>query len=279
MKRALAAPCLSEDPAELVELAVAAEAAGFDGFFLWDHMVFANDGDGPAIIDPWLVLALIAARTERIAIGTMITPVSRRRPWVLARQTATLDIISGGRLILGVGLGSPTYGDFGIFGEETDPKRRGEMLDEGLAILDGLWSGERFSFAGEHYQLDPVRFLPRPVQRPRIPVWVGGVLPNVKPLQRAARWDGWVPIRWVDGVLTAPSPADIADAVAVVATREASAAGYDFAVWADVASSPADVAGIITTYEAVGATWWIETARPGDGWLAGLQHRVTQGAR
>ena len=277
MKQALAAPCLSADPAELVELAVAAEAAGFDGFFLWDHMVFANDGEGPAIIDPWLVLALIAARTERIAIGTMITPVSRRRPWVLARQTATLDIISGGRLILGVGLGSPTYGDFGIFGEETDPKRRGEMLDEGLTILDGLWSGERFSFAGRHYQLDPVRFLPRPVQRPRIPVWVGGVLPNIKPLQRAARWDGWVPIRWVDGVLTAPSPADIADAVAVVSAREGTSEGYDYAVWADVARSPAAVATEVAEYAGAGATWWIETARPGDGWLAGLRHRVTQG--
>ncbi len=278
MKRGVAAPCFAEDPYELVELAVQAEAAGFDGFFLWDHILFANDGDGPAIIDPWLVLALIAARTRRIVIGTMITPVSRRRPWVLARQTATLDLLSNGRLVLGVGLGSPAHGDFGIFGDETDPRVRAELLDEGLAVLSGLWSGDRFSYAGKHYQLGPVRFLPTPVQRPRIPVWVGGVLPNRRPLQRAAAWDGWVPIQWVDGVLTKPAVADIRDARAEVARVRGSVDGYDLAVWAEVASAPETLADEVGEYAAAGATWWIETARPGVGWLAGLRQRIEQQA-
>lgn len=115
LHRAIACPCFAEDPEELIELGVSAEKTGFDGFFIWDHIVFANEGDGPPIIDPWLVLAVVAARTSVIKIGTMVTPVSRRRPWVLARQTASLDVLSRGRLILGVGLGSPPHGDFGIF--------------------------------------------------------------------------------------------------------------------------------------------------------------------
>ena len=176
--RGVAVPNFGDEPAGLIELGVAAEQAGFDGFFLWDHIVFSNSGDGPPIIDPWLVLAVVAARTSRIKLGTMITPVPRRRPWQLARQIASLDRLSGGRVILGVGIGSPAYGDHGIFHEPTGDRVRADMLDEGLAVLAGLWSGERFSYAGEHYTVDPVRFTPVPVQRPRVPIWVGGVLPN-----------------------------------------------------------------------------------------------------
>ena len=177
MQRGVAIPCFGTDPAALIRLGVAAEAAGFDGFFVWDHIVFSNTGDGPPILDPWVVLAAVASRTERIRLGTMITPVPRRRPWQLARQTATLDVLSGGRMILGVGIGSPAYGDFGIFGEPTGERDRAELLDEGLAVLAGLWTGEKFSYRGRHFSVDPVRFTPTPVQRPRIPVWVGGVLP------------------------------------------------------------------------------------------------------
>jgi alkanesulfonate monooxygenase SsuD/methylene tetrahydromethanopterin reductase-like flavin-dependent oxidoreductase (luciferase family) len=277
MKRALAAPCLSSDPAELVELAVRAEEAGFDGFFLWDHILFANDGNGPDVVDPWMVLAVIAARTRYLTIGTMITPVSRRRPWVLARQTATLDLLSGGRLVLGVGIGSPAEGDFGRFGEETDPVRRAEMLDEGLAILDGLWSGERFAFAGKYFQLDEVRFRPRPVQRPRVPVWVGGTLPLRRPMSRAARWDGAVPIRWADRRLARPSVADIAAVRDQVVAERGSVDEFSIAVWAEVAEDPARVAGELSEYAGAGATWWIETAKPEEGWLDGLRARVRRG--
>jgi alkanesulfonate monooxygenase SsuD/methylene tetrahydromethanopterin reductase-like flavin-dependent oxidoreductase (luciferase family) len=277
VRRGLAVPNFAEDPADLIELGVAAERAGFDGFFLWDHIVFSNTGDGPPIVDPWLVLAAVATATSRIRIGTMITPVPRRRPWQLARQTATLDVLSGGRLILGVGIGSPAYGDFGIFHEPSGDRERAERLDEGLAILDGLWSGETFSYAGTHFAVDPVRFTPRPVQRPRIPVWVGGVLPALRPVARAARWDGMVPIRYAGGRLTVVSPADIAAVRGqFAATRPADTA--DFVVWADVADDPGAAAAVIRPYEAAGATWWLECSRPdADGWRKAIQERVAAG--
>lgn len=274
MRRALAAPCFADDPQELVDLGVAAETAGFDGFFLWDHLMFANDGNGPSIVDPWLVLALIAARTQRITIGTMITPISRRRPAVLARQTATLDLISHGRLILGVGIGSPAQGDFGMFGDETDPVVRAEMLDEGMTILDALWSGERVDYYGQHYTVDGARFRPRPAQRPRIPMWVGGTLPRRKPMSRAARWDGAVPITWADGRLARPSVAQIAGVRDQLLAQRGHLDGFDLAVWAEVADDPAAVAAELPAYTRAGATWWIETAKPEPGWLAGLQRRM-----
>jgi alkanesulfonate monooxygenase SsuD/methylene tetrahydromethanopterin reductase-like flavin-dependent oxidoreductase (luciferase family) len=219
----------------------------------------------------------VAARTSRIRLGTMITPVPRRRPWQLARQSATLDVLSGGRLILGVGIGSPAYGDFGIFHEPTGDRERAELLDEGLAILDGLWTGEPFSYSGRHYTVDRVRFRPRPVQRPRIPVWVGGILPAARPIARAARWDGMVPIRYTDGRLTAVSPADIADIRARFAeTRPVD--GADFVVWADVAGDPGGAAEVIRPYEEAGATWWLECCRPDEpGWWKGIQQRVAAG--
>src|SRR5579875_11152 len=141
MQRAIAAPCFGEDPASFVELATAAEERGFDAFFVWDHVQYSDEVAGPPILDPWALLALIAARTSRIRIGTMVTPVSRRRPWVLARQCITVDRVSNGRLILGVGLGSPADGDFARFGDEADARVRAELLDEGLAVWRGLCSG------------------------------------------------------------------------------------------------------------------------------------------
>jgi alkanesulfonate monooxygenase SsuD/methylene tetrahydromethanopterin reductase-like flavin-dependent oxidoreductase (luciferase family) len=278
LRHGITVPNFAENPADLIDLGVAAEQAGFDGFFLWDHIVFSNTGDGPPIADPWQVLAAVATRTSRIRIGTMITPVPRRRPWQLARQTATLDVLSGGRLILGVGIGSPAYGDFGIFHEPTGDRARADLLDEGLAVLDGLWTGEPFSYAGQHYTVDRVRFRPRPVQRPRIPVWVGGVLPAARPVARAARWDGMVPIRYTGRRLTPVSPADIGDVRARFAENR-SPDGADFAVWADVAADPRDLPEITRPYEEAGATWWLESARPDEpGWWEGLQRRVAAGA-
>jgi alkanesulfonate monooxygenase SsuD/methylene tetrahydromethanopterin reductase-like flavin-dependent oxidoreductase (luciferase family) len=204
--------------------------------------------------------------------------VPRRRPWQLARQSATLDVLSGGRLILGVGIGSPAYGDFGIFHEPTGDRERAELLDEGLAILDGLWTGEPFSYSGQHYTVDRVRFRPRPVQRPRIPVWVGGILPAARPIARAARWDGMVPIRYsAAGRLTPASPADIADVRAkFAATRPVD--GADFVVWADVAQDPGATAEDIRPYEEAGATWWLESCRPDEpGWWKNIQQRVAAG--
>jgi alkanesulfonate monooxygenase SsuD/methylene tetrahydromethanopterin reductase-like flavin-dependent oxidoreductase (luciferase family) len=278
IQHGIAVPNFAEDPAELIEMGVAAEQSGFDGFFLWDHIVFSDSGAGPPIVDPWLVLAVIAARTSRIKLGTMITPVPRRRPWQLARQTATLDVLSGGRLILGVGIGSPAYGDFGIFHEPTGERERAELLDEGLAVLAGLWTGERFAHDGEHFTVEPVRFRPRPVQQPRIPVWVGGVLPSVRPIQRASRWDGMVPIRWTDGQLTRVSPDDIADVRDRIGAARGSTDGIDLVVWAEIEPAPAELPQILAPYEQAGTTWWIESARPGDkDWQDGVRQRIAPG--
>jgi alkanesulfonate monooxygenase SsuD/methylene tetrahydromethanopterin reductase-like flavin-dependent oxidoreductase (luciferase family) len=291
LQRGIAIPCFAEDPMELAELGIKAEHAGFDGFFLWDHIVFSNTGDGPPIVDPWLVLAVVASRTSRIRLGTMITPVPRRRPWQLAKETATLDRLSDGRLILGVGIGSPAYGDFGIFHEPTGQRDRAELLDEGLDVMAGLWSGERFSYQGKHFTLEPVRFTPPPVQRPRIPVWVGGVLPAPRPIARAARWDGMVPIRFAGGSLIRPSAADIADTGARIAAARLTAGSpaataapgsrpdpdFDLVVWAEIALEPAAVPEIARPYQASGATWWIETAKPEPRWWEGAQERVASG--
>jgi alkanesulfonate monooxygenase SsuD/methylene tetrahydromethanopterin reductase-like flavin-dependent oxidoreductase (luciferase family) len=219
----------------------------------------------------------VATRTSRIKLGTMITPVPRRRPWQLARQTASLDVLSGGRLILGVGIGSPAYGDFGIFHEPSGDRIRADLLDEGLDIMAGLWTGEEFSYQGEHYTVDSVRFRPRPVQQPRIPVWVGGILPGTRPVNRAARWDGMVPIRYTDGKLARVSAGDIADVGARIAAARGSADGVDLVVWAEVAEDPADVPAIAGPYQEAGTTWWIESARPGEGWWEDVQRRVAAG--
>ena len=277
IRRAMAAPCFAEDPMDLVTLAVEAERAGFAGFFLWDHVSFGNDGLGPAIHDPWAVLSVAAARTSSILLGPMITPVPRRRPWVLARQTTTLDRLAGGRTVFGAGIGSPAHGDFGVFGDATDDRVRAAMLDEGLAVLAGLWTGEPFEFSGTHYSVDRVRFRPAPVQRPRIPVWVGGVLPARRPMLRASRWDGAVPITYADGRLARPSAADIAGVRDLVLAERGSLDGYDLAVWAEVADDPAAVLAELPSYADAGATWWIETARPEPGWYPALLRRIARG--
>jgi alkanesulfonate monooxygenase SsuD/methylene tetrahydromethanopterin reductase-like flavin-dependent oxidoreductase (luciferase family) len=175
---------------------------------------------------------------------------------------------------MGVGIGSPARGDFALFDDEDDAVLRAEMLDEGLAVLDALWSGERVDWHGKHYTVDGARFLPRPAQRPRIPVWVGGTLPNKRPMSRAARWDGAVPITWADGRLARPSAAQIAGVRDHVVAERGHLDGFDLAVWAEVADDPAAVATELPAYAQAGATWWIETAKPESGWLEGLEARI-----
>src|ERR671919_1691372 len=156
------------DPALVARLSAEAEEAGWDGIFLWDHVHWRE----PVleVADAWITLAAIAAATQTIRLGPMVTPLARRRPVKVARETATLDRLSGGRLTLGVGLGSNRFGhEFSITGEEIDEKRRAGMLDESLEILVAAWSGETVHHRGEHYTVDGMLFLPRPVQRPGVP--------------------------------------------------------------------------------------------------------------
>ena len=165
------------DPREAAEMAAAAEAAGWDGVFTWDGIAI-GPGD---TYDPWVVMAAMAMRTERVRLGAIVTPPARRRPWKLAREAMTLDRLCGGRLVLPVGLGALDDAAFGNVGEPTDARTRAELLDESLAILEGLWSGEAFGFAGRHHRFGPMTFRPTPVQQPRIPVWVVGAWPASAP--------------------------------------------------------------------------------------------------
>ncbi|HTT95846.1 MAG TPA: LLM class flavin-dependent oxidoreductase [Solirubrobacterales bacterium] len=235
------------DPRVLVELARRAERSGWDGFFLWDHVNYRPPVG--AVADAWIALAAIAGATERIRIGPMVTPLSRRRIQKVARETVTLDRLSDGRLTLGVGLGSPRNGELEPFGEEVDPRRRADLLDQGLDRLASFWAGE---------------FEPGPVQSPRIPVWVAGRWKTRRrPLERAVRWDGFFPI----GL---PDPAALARVAEEVARLRPGAEGaFDLAV--EIA--PGDAAA---PWEEAGATW-VLTAFGAEARLAEVEAAIEAG--
>jgi alkanesulfonate monooxygenase SsuD/methylene tetrahydromethanopterin reductase-like flavin-dependent oxidoreductase (luciferase family) len=236
VKHAIDVPPFGElaDPRVLAELAGAAEAGGWDGFFLWDHIVHRSPAR--AIADPWVALAAIASATSRVRIGPMITPLSRRRVQKLARETVTLDLLSSGRLTMGVGLGSARNGELEPFGEVADPRERAQLLDRGLAELARYWSGD---------------FEPVPVQQPRIPVWVAGEWPHRRPLRRALNWDGYFPI----GL---PGPDALAELTAEIAQQRPGGGG------SDGGTSPGGAFDVIVElapdadpgpWERAGATW------------------------
>lgn len=213
------------DPRVLIELAVAAEASGWDGVFLWDHIV--HRPPVRAVADPWVAMSAIAARTERLRLGPMVTPLSRRRVQKVARETLTLDHLSGGRLTFGVGLGSSNTAELEPFGEVSDPRERARLLDQRLSRLAELWGGE---------------FEPPPVQQPRIPVWVAGRWPKRRPLARALEWDGFFPIE-------VPGPDALAELAAEIAARRPAAAGrFDLVVEVE----PGDA---FEPWARAGATW------------------------
>ena len=231
------------DPGVVADLAEEAEAAGWDGMFVWDHMLYrAPVAD---IADPWVTLAAVARATTRLVVGPMVTPVPRRRPHKLARETLSLDRLSGGRLVFGAGLGGDPGRELSALGEETDPVARGRMLDEGLGVLVRLWSGQEVDHRGEWYVADRVTFRPPAASPPRpIPVWLGARRSYTAPLVRAARFDGVFPI----GL---SSPADLTDMLAVVvAHRPGGLEGYDVAVQGTIDESP-------EPWVEAGATWWL----------------------
>jgi alkanesulfonate monooxygenase SsuD/methylene tetrahydromethanopterin reductase-like flavin-dependent oxidoreductase (luciferase family) len=244
------------DPHVLVELACAAERGGWDGVFLWDH-IKAGDWAGP-LVDPWVTLAAIAAATERILLGPMVTPLPRRRPAKLARETVTLDHLSGGRLILGVGTGWPSQEDFADFGDPIDVATRAALLDEALEVLTALWSGEAITHRGEHYTAVGT-FLPTPRQHPRIPIWVGGMWPHRGAFRRAARWDGVFPIE-VDtaGEIVEITPDTLAEIVAFVRANRTDDAPFEVASYGWYSDS-GDRTHTAAAYAQAGATWWMES--------------------
>ncbi len=253
------------DPDSLVELAVTAERHGWDGYLLWDHILGSRQVTFP-IVDSWVVLGAIAHATSGIRIGTAVTPLPRRRPWKVAREVTTLDRLSGGRAILGVGLGNPIDAEYGAFGEPTDPVVLAGRLEEGLTVLDGLLRGEPVHHSGRNYRLDGVAFLPRPVQRPRVPVWVACTWPHRRPLARAARWDGVIVLKTRGDELVPLSASEVAGIATHVRSLRDSQDGFEVAVV--VPGKPEDPAA----YQEAGATWILVT-----GWLDDLPRIVAAG--
>ncbi len=225
----------------LVDLAVAAEEAGWDGFFLWDHIQYEEP---VPLVDAWVALSAVAASTSTIRLGPLITPLPRRRPWKVAREAVTLDHLSRGRLVLGVGLGIDFWGEFGSFGGEagTDAERA-ELLDEGVEIITRLWGGEPVSYDGAPLSVEDAQFLPRPLQQPRIPIWSATLWPAARPgpIRRAARCDGVMP--FTGAPLTPTQAAEVRDA--------------------DEAASPCG-ADQSDEFEASGVTWLVQAAGPED---------------
>jgi alkanesulfonate monooxygenase SsuD/methylene tetrahydromethanopterin reductase-like flavin-dependent oxidoreductase (luciferase family) len=236
------------DPGVLADLAVEAEDAGWDGFFVWDHLLYGPPVE--AIADPWTCCAAIAVRTTRLRFGPMVTPLSRRRPHVLARQAATLDRLSEGRLVLGFGLGDDgEVGELSRFGEETEPRVRAAQLDEGLDLLRELLSGGRVDHDGVHFAARDVRFLPTPARPEGIPFWIGGRFPNRAPLCRAARFDGAF-------VISLPGPEGLAQVrEAVAGARENDLGGFDVVVELPPGDDPGP-------WAAAGATWLLTRVGP-----------------
>lgn len=264
---------------ELIELACEAEDAGWDGVFYWDGINI--EGAGP-MHDPWVVLGAMALRTERVRLGSILTPPARRRPWKLARETVTVDHLSHGRLILPVGLGALDDGGFGKVGEPTDRKTRAELLDESLDILTGLWSGKPFSYNGKHYHLDEMTFLPTPVQSPRIPIWVVGMWGSETSMARALRYDGLLPNkRAVPGEPEAVTPADIREMRAYIDQRRAPEhADAPFDIVSE-GRTPGDdrarAAEMVRPFAEAGATWWTEAMWEAPNDVADVRTRIRQG--
>jgi alkanesulfonate monooxygenase SsuD/methylene tetrahydromethanopterin reductase-like flavin-dependent oxidoreductase (luciferase family) len=245
-------------PTELLACARAAEEAGWDGFFVWDHLYIA---DGTPLHDPWVLLGGVAAVTNRIRLGAMVTPLARRRPWKLAKEIITLDHLSAGRVVVGVGLGAPDA-EFTAFGESADPRARAAALDESLQLLDGFLRGDDVDHHGALFDVR-ARLTPGSVQRPRPPIWVAATWPHRGPLRRAARYEGVFPLG--PGAAGGLAPEQLAE------VRELLGPTADIVVPHDSPAPPAELA-------AAGATWWVFSPAEHHGdWLTQFTRRVADG--
>jgi len=258
------------------DLAEEVEAAGWDGVFVADALAIeAKNFPAMPWYDPWIALAVIAQRTARVRIGTLITPVSRRRPWKLARETATLDHLSNGRLTLGVGLGAADDdGGFYKVGEAMEIKVRAERLDEGLAIMDGLWSGKPFSFSGEHYRVQEMTMLPPPVQSPRIPVWVVGVWQKMKSMRRVLEWDGILPQKYRS--MDRMTPAELREMKRFIDEGRSRTTPFDIVVGGTTpGGNRKQAVKQVRPLAEAGATWWLESSMTLS--MNGLHARIKKG--
>ena len=260
------------DPRLLVELACRAAASGWDGFFVWDHLAYEA---GWAVADPYVSVAAIAASTTRLRFGVLVAALARRRPWKFAREMATLDVLSSGRLVVGVGLGSQGRAEFAAFGEDADPQTRHELIDEGLEIVCGLWSGQPFSYDGRHFQVAESLFVPAPIQQPRPPIWIAGRWPTRRSFRRAARFDGVFPTFEGVGHSERPTPAQLRAVIDyTLARRSAPETAFDVVLEGQSDGPDPELVG---AYEAVGLTWWIEKLGWFRGGLDDMRRRIGQG--
>ncbi|GAA3565688.1 hypothetical protein GCM10022222_56840 [Amycolatopsis ultiminotia] len=234
------------DPAVLVDLAVRAEAAGWDGVFLWDHVVPAQ----PPIADPWTTLGAIAQATSRLRLGPMVTPPARRRPWVLARQAATVARLSRGRLVVGAGIGSDETGDFGRFGDPVDAPVRSARTDEALAVVRAMWAGQQLRHQGDHYRVNLDAAEPEPYP---IPLWTACGSSHPRVVERAAASDGIFP-------LPGPQPPAPEALARIVARVRPSGRPYDVAVSGNASPAWDEPARVdLTALAQAGMTWWMES--------------------
>jgi alkanesulfonate monooxygenase SsuD/methylene tetrahydromethanopterin reductase-like flavin-dependent oxidoreductase (luciferase family) len=249
------------DPRAVATVAVAAEEAGWDALFVWDHVVHDKRARrGQPFGDPWILLTAAALATSRLRLGALVTPVARRRPEQLARLIATLDVLSRGRMIFAAGLGGPIEDEFGSFGDTTDPVVLAERLDEGLGLLERYWSGGPVDHHGRHYQVRDVALLPATVQRPRPPVWIAGYWPHRRPMRRAARWDGAVPLFTTARHGQIPPVDQVRDLVAYICRhREGRQDGeFEIVLGGATPGDPASAGALIEPLADAGATWWDE---------------------
>lgn len=261
MRYAISAPNMT-DPNAIVDIAIEADRAGWDGFFVWDHIQFIRAA-ALDIFDPWTILGAAAYATERIRLGAVVTPVPRRRPWKLAKEITTIDHLSGGRAIVGVGLGWPSDDEFGAFGDETDTRVRASMLDEGLVLLDRFLRGEPVVHEGAYYRID-AHLRPATLQQPRPPIWVAAMGARPGPTQRAARWDGVVP-------LTAEGFALPPDGIAEIARQFKGRDGFEVVAAMVPGATAAE-------YADAGATWLIRGAGPDEpDWPVRLRREAAAG--
>ncbi len=253
MKYGLALPYL---PARsIAELARLAEDCGWDGVFL---------GDAIWTVDPIVSLSAAAMVTQRIRLGTMIIPAPLRIPWKLASETGALDNLSGGRLTLGLGSGAVWMGWQGFPDVVSDTRTRAEMLDETIDILTLLFRGKQFDYDGKHFhlqlsRLDERHFPPRPVQQPRIPLWVVGVWPRMKSMRRALKCDGILPAKMdAQGKFVDLTPQDVRDIRAFFEAERGSATPFDIVVEGRLGQlEPSQAREQLQAWEEAGATWWI----------------------
>jgi alkanesulfonate monooxygenase SsuD/methylene tetrahydromethanopterin reductase-like flavin-dependent oxidoreductase (luciferase family) len=247
------------DARVVAKVAAAAEAAGWDALFVWDHVVHDKQARrGQPFGDPWMLLTAAALATSRVRLGPLVTPVARRRPEQLARQVATLDALSGGRVIFAAGLGGPIEDEFASFGDTTDPVVLAERLDEGLELLIRYWSGETVNHDGPHYRVRDTALLPATIQRPRPPVWIAGFWPNRRPMRRAAAWDGAVPLFKTARHGQPPAPNEVRDLADYIAQQRGDRASRPFEIVVGGVSEPSTAVELLTPLQEAGATWWDE---------------------